>query len=66
MLGRRTAVGLSVTAFAVTGGGAAFAATHGSSHHVKKPSHTSRYNMAAQSKGNCPNMGPTTSTASGV
>ena len=66
MLGRRTAVGLAVTAFAVTGGGAALAATHGSSQHMKKPSHTARYNMAAHSQGNCPNMGPTTSTASGV
>ena len=65
MLGRRTAVGLAVTAFAVTGGGAALAATHGSSHHAK-PSHSARYNMAAQSKGNCPNMGPATSTTSGV
>ena len=65
MLGRRTAVGLTVAAFTVTGGGAALAATHGSSHSVK-PSHKARYTMAANSKGNCPNMGPTTSTASGV
>jgi len=65
MLGRRTAVGLTVAAFAVTGGGAALAATHGSSHSAR-PSHTARYNMAAHGQGNCPNMGPTTSSASGV
>ena len=65
MLGRRTAVGLTVAAFAVTGGGAALAATHGSSHNAR-PSHTTRYNMAAHSKGSCPNMGPATSSASGV
>ena len=65
MLGRRTAVGLTVAAFAFAGGGAALAATHGSSHSVK-PSHARRYNMAAHSKGNCPNMGPATSSASGV
>jgi hypothetical protein len=65
MLGRRTAIGLTVAAFAVSGGGAALAATHGSSH-SSKPSHPTRYNMAAHSSGSCPNMGPTTSTASGV
>jgi hypothetical protein len=32
MLGRRAVVGASIVAFAVTGGGIAVAATHGSSH----------------------------------
>jgi hypothetical protein len=32
MLGRRAVVGASIVAFAVTGGGIAMAATHGSSH----------------------------------
>jgi hypothetical protein len=65
MLGPRTAVGLTVATFAFAGGGAALAATHGSSHNAR-PTHSTRYNMAAHSQGKCPNMGPTTSSASGV
>jgi len=60
MLGRRAVVGVTVAVFAVTGGGAALAATHGSSH-ASKPSQTRPY-----SQGNCPNMGPTTASTSGV
>ena len=60
MLGRRAVVGATAALFAVTGGGAALAATHGSSH-ASKPSQTRSY-----SKGNCPNMGPTTTSTSGV
>jgi hypothetical protein len=60
MLGRRAVVGATVALFAVTGGGAALAATHGSSH-ASKPSQVRPY-----SKGNCPNMGPTTQSTSGV
>jgi hypothetical protein len=35
MLGRRAAIGSSLVALAVVGGGGAFAATHGSSHSSK-------------------------------
>jgi hypothetical protein len=35
MLGRRAAIGSSIVALAVVGGGGAFAATHGSSHSSK-------------------------------
>jgi hypothetical protein len=37
MLGRRAAIGSSILALAVVGGGGAFAATHGSSHNSTKP-----------------------------
>jgi hypothetical protein len=60
MLGRRALVGVTVAAFAVTGGGAALAATHGSPH-ASKPSQ-----MRPYSQGKCPNMGPTTTSTSGV
>jgi len=35
MLGRRAAIGTSIVALAVAGGGGAIAATHGSSHSTK-------------------------------
>jgi hypothetical protein len=35
MLGRRAAIGSSIVALAIVGGGGAFAATHGSSHSTK-------------------------------
>jgi len=37
MLGRRAAIGSSILALAIVGGGGAFAATHGSSHSSTKP-----------------------------
>jgi len=37
MLGRRAAIGSSILALAVVGGGGAYAATHGSSHPGTKP-----------------------------
>lgn len=39
MLGRRAAIGSSIVALAVVGGGGAFAATHGSSHSTKPTVH---------------------------
>jgi hypothetical protein len=39
MLGRRAAIGASMLALAVVGGGGAFAATHGSSHSTKPTVH---------------------------
>ena len=39
MLGRRAAIGTSIVALAVAGGGGAIAATHGSSHSVKPQVH---------------------------
>ena len=39
MLGRRAAIGSSIAVLAVVGGGAAFAATHGSSHSTKPTVH---------------------------
>jgi hypothetical protein len=39
MLGRRAAIGSSILALAVIGGGGAFAATHGSSHSTKPTVH---------------------------
>jgi len=39
MLGRRAAIGISIVALAVVGGGGAIAATHGSSHSAKPQVH---------------------------
>jgi hypothetical protein len=39
MLGRRAAIGTSIVALAVAGGGGAIAATHGSSHGTKPQVH---------------------------
>jgi hypothetical protein len=39
MLGRRAAIGTSIVALAVAGGGGAIAATHGSSHSAKPQVH---------------------------
>jgi hypothetical protein len=50
MLGRRAAIGSSILALAVVGGGGAYAATHGSSNHSTKPKVTKvvRSHKAAQ------------------
>ena len=50
MLGRRAAIGSSVLALAVVGGGGAYAAVHGSSHSSSKPKVTKvvRPHRAAQ------------------
>jgi hypothetical protein len=39
MLGRRAAIGTSIAALAIAGGGGAIAATHGSSHSTKPQVH---------------------------
>jgi hypothetical protein len=39
MLGRRAAIGTSIAALAIAGGGGAIAATHGSSHSAKPQVH---------------------------
>ena len=68
MLGRRAAVVVGVAVVAVTGGGVALAANHGSSHGPKPATHaTSRQYSAgsmqrSQGKGNCPNMGGASSS----
>jgi hypothetical protein len=50
MLGRRAAVGVSAAVLAVTGGGVALAATHGSSHSSKPQVTPKRHSAPAQSK----------------
>lgn len=63
MLGRRAAVVTGTVVLAVTGGGAALAANHGSSHGSKPATHATpkQYsaprNMQMGHGGNCPNMG---------
>ena len=68
MLGRRAAVVASVTLAAVTGGGVALAANHGSSHSSKPATHATSMQYSAKSMqrshgtGNCPNMGGSSSS----
>jgi hypothetical protein len=70
MLGRRAAVLAGTAVLAVTGGGAALAATHGSSHSSKPahvtPSRSFSYSAGTvqrhMGKGNCPNMGGSSSS----
>ena len=68
MLGRRVAVVVGTAVVAVTGGGVALAANHGGSHSTKPATHaTSRHYSAgsmqpSQGKGNCPNMGGSSSS----
>jgi hypothetical protein len=62
MLGRRAAVAAGTVALAVTGGGVALAANHGSSNGSKPATHPSKhYSMMRSTQnhqgGNCPNMG---------
>jgi hypothetical protein len=68
MLGRRAAVVVGTAVVAVTGGGVALAANQGGSHSTKPATHaTSRHYSAgsmqrSQGKGNCPNMGGSSSS----
>jgi hypothetical protein len=70
MLGRRVAVVVGIAVVAVTGGGVALAANQGGSHSTKPATHaTSRQYSAgsmlrSQGKGNCPNMGNSSSNTS--
>ncbi len=62
MLGRRAAVAAGTVVLAVTGGGVALAANHGSSHGSKPATHSSKnYSMMRSTQGHqggdCPNMG---------
>jgi hypothetical protein len=62
MLGHRAAVAAGAVVLAVTGGGVALAASHGSSHSSKPATHvTPKQKPAARSlqrthSGHCPNM----------
>jgi hypothetical protein len=64
MLGRRATVAAGAVVLAVTGGGAALAASHGSSHSSKPATHaTPAHKSAPRSRslqrthsGHCPNM----------
>jgi hypothetical protein len=64
MLGRRAAVSGAVAVLAVTGAGAAFAATHGSGTTApsKKPAQQKPVRM--MDHGPCPNMGSSSHTSS--
>jgi hypothetical protein len=68
MLGRRAAVVAGTAVLAVTGGGVALAANHGSSNGSKPATHPSKhYSMMrstqGHSGGDCPNMGGPTAVA---
>ncbi|HEY7398719.1 MAG TPA: hypothetical protein VH538_10475 [Gaiellaceae bacterium] len=68
MLGRRAVVATCTVALAVTGGGVALAANHGSSHSSKPATHAMPRQYSAGSmqrshgNGNCPNMGGSSSS----
>ncbi|HEX6761343.1 MAG TPA: hypothetical protein VF094_00945 [Gaiellaceae bacterium] len=68
MLGRRAAVVAGTVVVAVTGGGVALAANHGSSHSSKPATHaTSRHYSAGSMQrmhgnGSCPHMGGSSSS----
>ena len=71
MLGRRAVVATCTVALAVTGGGAAYAASHGSSNskpatHAPSKQYSTRGMQGNHGGGNCPNMGnsPSSSNAS--
>jgi len=71
MLGRRAAIFAGTAVLAVTGGGAALAANHAGSHSSKPahmmPSHMFSYSAGTvprhMGKGNCPNMGGSSSSS---
>lgn len=68
MLGRRAAVAACTVVVAVTGGGVALAANHGSSGSSKPATHATPkhyagpQSMRSHGSGNCPNMGGSSSS----
>jgi hypothetical protein len=68
MLGLRAAVVVGTAVVAVTGGGVALAANHGSSHSSRPATHATPRQYSANSmprshgNGNCPNMGGSSSS----